>query len=95
MPSPRFTVTEDGGSGATGSAGACGVAETYQGSASGAFALVPASFPARSRKRYSRPLVSPVTTWEVVSAPAPSMAVQEPQPVSLPVSVSLWFTWYS
>ena len=46
-----------------------GVAETYQGEASGAAAPAPTALTARSLKRYSLPLVRSYSVCDVVDAP--------------------------
>ena len=60
------------------------MAATYHGGPEGLPA--PVAFTARSLKRYSLPLASPVTVCEVVR----EMLCHDPQPVRLPVPVSLW-----
>ena len=66
-----------------------GVVATYHGGAFGAAFPPPAAFTARTLNRYSVPLVSPVTTWDVVDAPLLGIAVHSPQ------ATPAHRTWYS
>ena len=69
-----------------------GVAATYHGAAVGALALAPPPPMARSLKRYSRPLVSPVMVWDVMSGLSLGVDIQALQ--ADPDVASRYWYWY-
>ena len=81
MPSARVTLTEATAPG--GSGGSSGVAATYQGWALGATAPLPPELMARRWKRYSVPLVRPLTVWDVVVESLLGIATQSCQATPL------------